>query len=237
MADKSKSTGHSKSNSPSSPSSISSTSQITKEEIDRNIQTPTTKVSNQSDNQPLEAPEIQYLVHKLQGFSLSLEESEISEGSVTSQFVSSRPLTRSQSEKLGIPPKEFPLPSRVKTRKTSSESGSDIISSSQTHSSASQTQTQKSIVIPTTSTQTPVVSSSPSIVIPTMAQRPWTNPGAIEMPAPLHDFPDHPKKWLPKFSPDLGIQAEEHINNFIIAVNFNAVEHEDGVVRLFPNTL
>ena len=94
MTDKSKSTRHSKSNSPSSPSSISSTSQITREEIDRDIQTPTTKYSNQSDNQPPESPEIQALVHKLQGFSLSLEESETSEGSVTSQFVSSRPLTR-----------------------------------------------------------------------------------------------------------------------------------------------
>ena len=45
------------------------------------------------------------------------------------------------------------------------------------------------------------------------------------------------KKWLPKFSPDIGIQAEEHINNFMPAINLNAVEHEDVVVRLFPYTL
>ena len=141
MVDKSKSTGHYKSNSPSSPSSISSTSQITREEIDKSIQTPTTKVSNQSDNQPYEFDEIRDLVHKIQGFSLSLEESEISKGRVTSQFVSSRPLTRSQSEKLGIPPKEFPLPSRVKTRKTPSELESDISSSSQIQSSVSQAPT------------------------------------------------------------------------------------------------
>ena len=90
MVDKSKSTAHSKIISPSSTSSISSTSQITKEEIDKSIQTPTTKVSIQSANQPPESPEFEALVHKFQGFSLSLEESEISEGSVTSQFVSSR---------------------------------------------------------------------------------------------------------------------------------------------------
>ena len=76
MANKSKSTGHSKSNLPSSPSSISSTSQITREEIDKSIQTPTTKVSIQSDNTPPESPEVEALVHKLQGLLLSLEESE-----------------------------------------------------------------------------------------------------------------------------------------------------------------
>ena len=57
------------------------------------------------------------------------------------------------------------------------------------------------------------------------------------MVAPLHDLPDHAEKWLPKFSPDMNIQAEEHINNFMLAVNLNAVEHEDVVVRLFPYTL
>ena len=62
MASKSQSTGHSKSNSPTSPSSISSTSQIPRQEIDKNIQTPTTKVSNQSDNQPPESPEVQALI-------------------------------------------------------------------------------------------------------------------------------------------------------------------------------
>ena len=69
------------------------------------------------------------------------------------------------------------------------------------------------------------------------AKRPWTILGVVNMAAPLHDLPDHPEKWLPKFSPDLGIQAQEHINNFMLAVNLNAVEHEDVVVRLFPYTL
>ena len=84
MENKSKSTGHSKSNSPSSPSPISYTSQIFREEIEKNINTPTTKALDLSDNQPPESPEVQALIHKLQGFSLSLEESELSKGSVTS---------------------------------------------------------------------------------------------------------------------------------------------------------
>ena len=67
-----------------------------------------------------------------------------------------------------------------------------------------------------------------------MAQRPWTRPAAVNMAAPLHDLPDHPEKWLPNFSLDTGIQAEEHINNFMLATNLNAVEHEYVVVRLFP---
>ena len=44
-----------------------------------------------------------------------------------------------------------------------------------------------------------------------VAPRPWVRPGAVNMPAPLHDLPDHAEKWLPKFSLDLNILAEEHI--------------------------
>ena len=67
--------------------------------------------------------------------------------------------------------------------------------------------------------------------------RPWATPGAVNMAAPLHDLPDNPGKWLPKFSPDLNIPAEEHINNFMLAINLNGVTQEDVVVRLFPYTL
>ena len=70
-----------------------------------------------------------------------------------------------------------------------------------------------------------------------MAQRPWAGPGAVNMPAPLHDLPDNPRKWLPKFSPDLNIQAEEHINNFMLVVNVNGVVEENVLVGLFPYTL
>jgi hypothetical protein len=47
----------------------------------------------------------------------------------------------------------------------------------------------------------------------------------------------HPEKWLPKFNPDAGIQADEHINNFMLSVNLKGVTEEDVVVRLFPYTL
>ena len=146
MASKSLSTSHSESKTPSLTSSISSEIQNPREEIAENIQTPTTKISKHSDKQQPESPEVQDLIHKLKGFSLSLEESEISEGSVTSKFVSSKPLTRLQSEKLGISPKEFPLPSRVKTRKTQSESLSDISSTSNIQIPVSEIPSQQSTV-------------------------------------------------------------------------------------------
>jgi len=57
------------------------------------------------------------------------------------------------------------------------------------------------------------------------------------MPAPLHALPDAPEKWLPKFNPDDGMQAEEHINNFMLSVNLQGVTEQDVVVRIFPYTL
>ena len=242
MVSKSLYTCHSERKKPSSNSSISSELPNPREEIEKNIQTPTTRVLKHSDNQPPESPEVQDLIHKLKGFSLSADEFEISEGSVTSKFVSSKPLTRLQSEILGIPPKEFPLPSRVKTKRNQSESESDISSSSHIQSPVSQTTTHQSVVVSTssvsiTSVQTPPVSTTPSMIVTIMAQRPWATPGAVNMAAPLHDLLDNPGKWLPKFSPDLNIQAEEHINNFMLAINLNGVVHEDVVVRLFHYTL
>lgn len=70
-----------------------------------------------------------------------------------------------------------------------------------------------------------------------MAQNPWNNPGVVTMPAPLHPLPAHPEKWLLKFNPDVGIQADDHINNFMLVVNLKGVTKEDVVVRLSPYTL
>ena len=56
------------------------------------------------------------------------------------------------------------------------------------------------------------------------------------MPAPLHPLPTHLEKWMPKFNLDAGIQADEHINNFMLSVNLKGVTEEDVVVRLFPYT-
>lgn len=57
------------------------------------------------------------------------------------------------------------------------------------------------------------------------------------MPTSLHPLPDYPEKWLPKFNPDVGTLAEEHINNFMLSVKLKRVIEEDVVVRLFPYTL
>jgi len=48
-----------------------------------------------------------------------------------------------------------------------------------------------------------------------MAQRQWTNLGAVKMARPLHPLPTHPLKWLPKFNLSDGLVVEEHINNFM----------------------
>lgn len=52
-----------------------------------------------------------------------------------------------------------------------------------------------------------------------------------------HPLLDHPEKWLPKYNPDDGLPAKEHIKNFMLAMNLNGDAHEDIVVRFFPYTL
>lgn len=67
--------------------------------------------------------------------------------------------------------------------------------------------------------------------------RPWPNPGVVRMTTPLSQLPNHLERWLPKFNPNNGRLAEDHINNFILFVNLNGVTEEDAVVRLFPYSL
>lgn len=141
------------------------------------------------------------MIQKLQGISLSQEEFEICQDSVTSQFTPSQPLTRAQRKKFRIPLFEFPLPSQKKVKETPYESHSEVLSSSSSILSIrSKDQSSISplqIVIHTgtgaisSSTQSPsnpIASTSPTH-IPTMAQnppRPWTNSSAIRMAAHLH---------------------------------------------------
>lgn len=91
------------------------------------------------------------------------------------------------------------------------------------------------------STQSPSTTAAPSSAhIPTMTQnppRPWTNPGALRMARTLSQLRAHTEKWLPKFNPDNGLLAEEHINNFMLSINLDGVAEEDAVVRLLPYTL
>ena len=67
--------------------------------------------------------------------------------------------------------------------------------------------------------------------------QPWNNPGAVQMPAPLHPLPKYPERWLLKFNPDDGLPVEEHIHNYMLAINLKEVTKEDCVVILFPYTL
>ena len=83
-----------------------------------------------------ESPEVQSLIQKLQGFSISPQKSEVSQGSETSQFNLPHPLTRLQSGKLGIEPTELPLPKRKKAKKNTEGSGSKTFSSSSSISSS-----------------------------------------------------------------------------------------------------
>lgn len=88
MARKFKSVIHSKSKTPSStpPTSRShSKSPNPRREVVKKYLESTTKVQNKSDKySSIETLEVQSLIHKLQGISISQEESNLSQASVTS---------------------------------------------------------------------------------------------------------------------------------------------------------
>jgi len=260
MASKSKSKYHSESKFPSTspPTSPSHLESLNLErEVDKTIATTTNP--NISEKSTIEPPEVESLIHKLQGFSISPRKSEISQGSVTSQYNPSHPLTRLQSEKFGIKPTELPLPKRKRARKSPKGSDRETLSSSSSIlTSALQSQPStpplQIIVQNTTGTSTSPSQSSRTIISSSsqlqgtssvlssisssmMAQNPWSNPGAVLMPTSLSQLPTHPEKWLPKFNPEAGMLVEGHINKFMLSINLNGVANEDDVVRLFPYTL
>ena len=119
MMSKPKPTIHSESKSPStSPctSQLHAGSLVSKQEEEES--TTTAQAHNTPERLSPKSPKVQLLIHKLQGFSISPQKSELSQGNVTSQFVPFHPLTRLQSEKLGIEPTKLPLPKRKRARKT-----------------------------------------------------------------------------------------------------------------------
>ena len=63
--------------------------------------------------------------------------------------------------------------------------------------------------------------------------QPWTNPSVVLIANP-NALPTNLEKWLPKYNPDDALPSEEHLNNFMLAMNLNGVEHEDVVIGLFP---
>lgn len=112
MASKSKLTCHSKSKtpSPSPPTSrLYSKSPNSKREVVKTTTELTAKIPKKPNHScSTEAPEVQSLIHKLQGISISQEESELSQDSVTSQFTPSQQLTRAQREKFWNPTIRIP---------------------------------------------------------------------------------------------------------------------------------
>ena len=254
MAHNSKPKYHSKSKSPS-PTSPTSPIRLNSElEVAR---TSTASIHTDTSEQLIvDPPEVQTLICKLQGFSICNQKSDKSKGSLTLQYNPAHPLTRLKSEKFGIQPTEIPLPTRKRARKALQESDRETLSSTSsistpsprsqpptsppqiTHPSSAALPPQSSKIITSLYSQ-PQRSSSTLLLTSNsaMAQSPWNNPGAVLMPPPLSPIPAHPEKWLPKFNPETGMLAEEHINNFMLSVNLNGVTNEDAMVRLFPYTM
>ena len=95
MASKSKSKYHSESKSPST-SPPTSPSHFESLNIEREADKTTTIAINLniSEKSTIEPPKVESLIHKLKGLSISPQKSEISQGSVTSQYNPSHPLTK-----------------------------------------------------------------------------------------------------------------------------------------------
>ena len=69
---------------------------------------------------------------------------------------------------------------------------------------------------------------SPRVMVD-VNQPTWRARTPLNLDAPLHDFPKHPNRTLPKFDPRKGISAEDHLKSFYLALELLNVEHEDVV--------
>ena len=138
MESKSKSKYHSKSKSPS-PSPPTSPLHLESLNPQSEVVGSTDAAINPdiSEQSIFEPPELEYLIHKLQQFSISPPRSDKSQGSVTSQYNPAHPLTRLKSETFGVQPTELPLPTRKRVRKSTKGSYSETLSSSSSISTSS----------------------------------------------------------------------------------------------------
>lgn len=71
---------------------------------------------------------------------------------------------------------------------------------------------------------------------PPGALPPWLTQDVVAIPGQQHPLPKNAEKVLPKFDPERGDTAENHINSFFLAVCMLGVADEDIVYRLFPFT-
>ena len=61
----------------------------------------------------------------------------------------------------------------------------------------------------------------------------WRARTPLNLATPLHDFPKHPDRMLPKFDLGKGISTEDHLKSFFLALELLNIEHEYVVCRLF----
>ena len=55
----------------------------------------------------------------------------------------------------------------------------------------------------------------------------WRDPTPLNLAAPLHNLPTHPKNSLPKFDPTEGMDVDDHLQSFFLALEvLSVVEHE-----------
>ena len=163
MDSKSKSKYHSESKSPS-PSSQTSPSHIEFLNLEPEVERTTATATNLdfSEESAIEPLAVESLIHKLQRFSISPQRSDKSQGSVTSQYNPAHPLTRLQSENLGIQPTELPLPTRKRARKSPKGSDSETLSSSSSISTSSSRSQPSTPPLQTIFRQSTGISTSPS---------------------------------------------------------------------------
>ena len=64
----------------------------------------------------------------------------------------------------------------------------------------------------------------------------WRARTPLNLATPLHDFPKHPDRMLPKFDLGKGISTEDHLKKISLAMELLNIQHEDVVCILFPHT-
>lgn len=69
-----------------------------------------------------------------------------------------------------------------------------------------------------------------------MENKHWNNLGEVARNPHLHPLPKNLERWLPKFNLDDGLVVEEHLHNFMLAINLNWLLEENVVCRFFPYT-
>jgi hypothetical protein len=130
-------------------------------------------------------------------------------------------LTRAQSQRLGVEPLEFPLPSQPPKRPLITIGGGNH----------PPTPPDTNLLLPPSPPST-----QPIIMACQQPRRTWRILGAINVPGDQHDLPENLDKWLSKFDPVSKQAPDEHISKFILVSNLRDVEEEDVIYQILPYT-